>query len=120
MKPLSVIGGIAVAVVLIAAVVLGGWWVGWWFKEQNVERKAHIFRASYANQERLREDAAEKIAEVRSIEVQIADSGAGDPVEQLEAQATAIGSIACRDISQVSELDPELESFAASSCGVAE
>lgn len=119
MKALGVIGGIAVAVVLLAAVVLGGWWAGWWFKEQNVEKQAHIFRKSYANQERLREDAGEKIAEVRSIEVQIGEVGAGE-TEQLEAQATAIASLACHDISQVSELEPELESFAAGNCGVAE
>lgn len=102
----------------IAVVVVGGWRANWWFKEQNVERQAHIYRKSYANQERLREDAAEKIADVRAIEVQVAELGGGEPAvaKPLEAQAEAIAEIACRDIAQVTETEPELEAFAATSC----
>lgn len=122
MRILNGIGLAVLAVVLIAAVVVGGWRAGWWFKEQNVERQAHIYRKSYANQERLREDALEKVAAVRSIEVKVGELGPGEAgsAQELQAQASAIGSIACRDIAQVSELEPELESFAAGSCAATE
>jgi hypothetical protein len=113
------VGGVVLGLLLLGAVVLGGWQIGWWFKEQNVERQSHIFRESYANQERLREDAAEKIAEVLSIEVQIGELGRSDEAQagQLHAQAEAITAIACHDISQVSESpEAELEAFAASRC----
>jgi len=114
------IGGLILGLIVIAVIVLVGWRVGWWFKEQNVERQAHIFRKGYANQERLREDAAEKLSDIRAIEVQIGELGRGesDQAQRLQAQATAITTIACHDVSQIAEVEPELESFTATRCGL--
>lgn len=115
---MRVFGWAVLGVLAVAAIVLGGWWVGWWFKEQNIEKESHIVRKSYANQERLREDAAEKAGEVSKIEVEIAEVGSEDPelVAKLEAQAERINEMACHDIGQLTEMSPEAEEFKSTHC----
>jgi predicted negative regulator of RcsB-dependent stress response len=115
------VGGALLALIILAVIGVGGWRVGWWFKEQNVERQAHIYRKSYANQERLREDISEKLGTVLTIEAQIsgldprADS---EEIAALTAQAKAVTSIACHDAAQVSgdELAPEQSAFIEANC----
>jgi hypothetical protein len=117
-EALKWIGGAVVALAIIAALVIGGQRFGWWLQEYNVEKKAHIYRVSFANQERLREDASEKAAEVTRLEVTLGELGAGgaDQARRLEASIKAITAIACHDIGQITEATPEVEAFAAANC----
>jgi hypothetical protein len=115
------VGGLILSLIVIGAIVFGGWRVGWWFKEQNVERQAHVFRQSYANQERLREDLTEKIGTVLTIEAQIAElepRTEGEDIAKLQAQARGVLDIACHDASQISgdELSLEQSSYIAANC----
>lgn len=99
------VGGVFLTLVLLAVIGVGGWRAGWWFKEQNVERQAHIYRKSYANQERLREDISEKLGTVLAIEAQVSELDPRSDTEEiaaLKAQARAVTDIACHDASQVS------------------
>jgi hypothetical protein len=90
------------ALAVVALVVLGGWRAGWWFAGQNANRQAHIIREGYSNQQTLREQITQQIANVDSIGVQIAQS-AGDQAEvsALESQRIAVVNIACGDAAEV-------------------
>jgi hypothetical protein len=113
------ISAAVLAIIVVAGLAVGIWKLGWFVNEKNVQENSRIFRTSFANQERLREDLSEKVSEVRSIEVTIGELSGKDPEqeEQLAAQAAAITEIACHDSEQISEgLSPEQESFIASRC----
>ena len=112
------IGGIILALLVIAAIAIAGQRFGWWLQEYNVEKQSQVYRKSYANQERLREDAAEKAAEVTRLEVTIGELKPGEAMQaqRLQASVVAITAIACRDIGQLTELTPEVEAFAAAKC----
>lgn len=118
MEALKAIGAFVVLIVVIAAIILGGWLAGWWFKQQNVEKESDVFRDSYANQERLREDALDKISSVQSLEVKVSELSASEEVlkAQLEAQGVSIIRIACNDIHQINDPEPMLEEFSAIHC----
>lgn len=118
MKVLAGIGITVLTLLAVGALVLGGWYAGWWFKEQNVNKESRVFRDSYANQERLREDAQQKIAEVRGLEATAGELPPSESAQaaRLEVQASSITQIACDDISQITEPQPDLEEFAAAHC----
>ncbi len=116
MKVLGGIGAGLLALVLVAAIVLGGWEAGWWFAGQNVNRQSHILRNSYANQQTLRDQITQNIGNVLSISSQIAESpGAAAP---LKAQRAAVVSIVCGDAAQVAgdPLNAEQAGFIAANC----
>ena len=110
------IGVLALAAV-IAVVVLGGWWVGWWFKGQNVNRESHMLRNSYANQQTLRDQITQNIGNVLAIGTDIAATS-GDEQQALKAQRVAVVNIVCGDAEQVTgdPLAPDQASFVAANC----
>lgn len=115
MRVLAWVGGIVVAILVIAGIVVGGQQAGFWLQHNQTEFEAHNLRDSYGNQERLREDASEKAAEVAKIEAQISELPSGsETVAKLHAQAELIESIACHDIGQINQLTPEAQRIAAS------
>ncbi len=93
-----------VFVVLCLAVSLVGWRIGWFFKEQNANREAHVIRKGYSNQQTLREQITKNIGDVSSITVQIAQLGDADPATSaaLKAQRKAIINIGCEGAVQIS------------------
>lgn len=119
MEILKIIGSIALALIILAAIVAGGQQGGFWLQHNQTEFESRNFRRSYANQERLREDLAEKIGTVLSIEAQVAglNPSESDQAGPLEAQARAITNIACHDASQIQQgVPPELAEFTQQRC----
>lgn len=87
------------ALVLLGALILGGWQAGWWFKQHNLNRQNHLNRSSYGNQQTLRDEITKKLSAVIDLDVQIVSN----PVNkaQLVAQRHAVANIVCSDAEQV-------------------
>ena len=90
------------ALVLLSALIVGGWQAGWWFTNQNANRQAHMIRNGYSNQQTLREQITTQIANVDALGVSIAQAS-GDPQEitALQSQRIAVVNIACQDASEI-------------------
>jgi hypothetical protein len=88
-------------IVLLAALVLGGWQAGWWFAGQNASRQAHLIRNGYSNQQTLREQITQQIANVDTITSQIAAIHDQNQAAALKAQRAAVAGIACQDAAEV-------------------
>lgn len=84
-KVLSVL----VAVILIVGLAVGGWHLGWWLKEESTNRTTSIAEDSLARQQALIEDATDKAADIRRIDVQVA-TATPEQSKTLEAQRIAI------------------------------
>ncbi len=89
------------ALALIAALILGGWAAGWWFTNQNIGREAHAIRNGYSNQQTLREQITQQIANVDTLTTQIAATHDRNLIAALTAQRASIAGIACKDAAGV-------------------
>lgn len=52
--------------VLVVALIIGGWQLGWWLKKETVNRNAQINQGSYGRQVALVDDLTRKYAEVQN------------------------------------------------------
>jgi len=86
---------------VLAALILGGWAAGWWFTNQNIGREAHAIRNGYSNQQTLREQITAQIANVDTLTTQIAASKDRNLIAALKAQRASIAGIACQDAAGV-------------------
>ena len=112
--------------VILAALILGGWQAGWWFTTQNTSRQGQVFQASYGAQtadiqqaENLASEIASIRAEIASIRAEIASTSIpAAEATQLQAQATAETTQACNLIAEITSLPvpAPLASFSAASC----
>lgn len=93
--------GIIVSVVLIAALVLGGWAAGWWFTTQDVQRQSNAIRLNYATQESDLNQVSSWISQIDGIKVQ-EDGVSGLQLADLKAQALGIGNQLCALVPQIS------------------
>lgn len=57
------------ALIVLAGVILGGWQAGWWFTQQNVNRRAHVYRSSFEAQQTLRDEITKKIANYQEVHI---------------------------------------------------
>lgn len=109
---------ILAAVVTVAAIVLLGWLVGWWFTDQNINRESHALRNSYANQQTLRDQITQNIGNVLSISTQITETSDPGTKAALKAQRVAVVNIVCGDAAQVTgdPLSADQASFIKTNC----
>lgn len=110
------LAGTLAVVTVVAAIVLGGWLIGWWFARQNVNRESHILRNSYANQQTLRDQITQNIGNVLSISTQIVEDPSA--ATQLRAQRAAVVSIVCGDAAQIAgdPLQAQQAQFISANC----
>jgi predicted negative regulator of RcsB-dependent stress response len=87
--------------VVLAAIIVGGWQAGWWFSNANATREAHQIRNGYSNQQTLREQITTQIANVDTLTSQIAASHDSSLIAALKAQRASVAGIACQDASEV-------------------
>lgn len=108
--------GTIATVLVIAALVLGGWWIGWWFKGQDINRESHLIRNGYANQQTLRDQITQNIGNVLAVTAQIAQDPAA--AGALKAQRIAIVNIVCGDAAQVAgdQLGSDQAQFIKTNC----
>jgi hypothetical protein len=117
------LGATMIAVLLLAAIVLGGWQLGWWFTYQNAHRQgrlinieSHNIRSSYGNQQTLRDQITQQVSNVLAITVQIAATPS--LASELKAQRAAVLGILCNDATQVvgDPLPADQASFVQTNC----
>jgi hypothetical protein len=95
----------AIALVLLAALILGGWQAGWWFAAHNATRQAELIQNGYSNQSTLRAQITQQLANVGVATTQIAEAGTdAAEVAALKPQREAMAAIACSDAQQISGL----------------
>lgn len=87
---------IVTGLIVFAAVVLGGWQAGWWFRTQDVNREAVVNRESYGFQQSRMDELGNLITDLNKITVQITEIP--DPTQNaaLRAQRLAEADQACR------------------------
>lgn len=119
---LAVVGGIFLAILVIAGITFGGWALGWWFTNENAQREAHVIRNGYSNQQTLREEISRKLSDVQTITVQITQLGTSDPASTpaLVAQRKAVVNIVCGDAEQITgdPLPADQADFVTANCSL--
>lgn len=106
------------ALIVLGALILGGWRAGWWFSNQNANRLNQQIQNGASNQETLRSQITDKIGVVQQITVQIADPHNKDMAAALKAQRATVAGIACTDAAQITgvPLRPQQAAWVASNC----
>jgi hypothetical protein len=107
------------AIVLLAALVLGGWQAGWWFRSQDATRQAELTQNGYSNQVTLRQQVTAQFATVETVTAQIAAAGNDTSlITALQAQRAGIAGIVCADAAQISgsPLPLQQAQWAAANC----
>ncbi|MCW2902224.1 MAG: hypothetical protein JWO67_4489 [Streptosporangiaceae bacterium] len=107
----TAIGGI----LLLGAIVLGGWAAGWWFRAQDAQIGGQVSRGSYEFQQSRMDALSGQIADLTRITGQI--NGA-DPEQaaQLKAQRLAEAQQACRTARDITQPDPSEASWRDANC----
>jgi hypothetical protein len=80
------------ALIVLGALILGGWQAGWWFTNQDNNRTAHMVQNGYANQSSLISALDNDIQQL---------SGITGSDQAAVAQRIAIGNDACKAASQI-------------------
>jgi len=114
---LKAAGAVLATVVVVAAIVLGGWAVGWWFTTQNTNREAHLYRSSYGNQQTLRDAITAGISQVATDTSQV-DATSGQEQADLKAQRYAHVGQVCAEAAQVTgdPLSADQQAFVSTNC----
>jgi hypothetical protein len=97
-------GVAAIALVLLGALIIGGWQAGWWFAAHDATRQYQVTQDGDSNQSTLRAQITAQLANVTTITTQIAVTGGQDEIAALKAQRAAVAGIACSDAQQISGL----------------
>ena len=90
--------------VLLGAVIVGLWQVGWIFSNANVNRQTQQIQNSDSNQRALVSDLTAQIANTEAITSQMA-AASGQQLADLHAQRLGVARIACGDAAQLSTSD---------------
>ena len=90
--------------VLLGAVIVGLWQVGWIFSNANVNRQTQQIQNSDSNQRALVSDLTNQIASTEAITSQMA-AASGQQLADLHAQRLGVARIACGDAAQLSTSD---------------
>lgn len=80
------IGFFLTGLAIIAAITLGGWQAGWWFKTQDTNREAQVYSQSYGFQTSHAEALSHQITDIARIDTQIAGTTDPQQLPMLQAQ----------------------------------
>jgi|ERR1035437_1216145 hypothetical protein len=119
MNPFKAIVGVVVSLVVIAALAVGGWQLGWWAQTSAVNHQAHIFANSYGTQSADIAEARNLATQITQVAVQINDPATPtSEVSALRSQQVAMTSQACSIVNNITPnlLPADLATFAAGNC----
>lgn len=103
-------------VAVLAAVIFGGYELGWWFRADSTQRQGQVTRSSYGFQQAHRDELTSEISQVYTITTQITGAS-GEQAAALRAQRRAVLSQSCRTASQITDpLPGEQAAFVAQNC----
>ena len=89
---LGAVGAVIVVVLVLAGLFFGGWAL----YQYNVNRDAQVQRQSYNAQKTYRDEIQNQMADVATIDVQIADPANAPEVGALKAQRIAVVNQICQ------------------------
>lgn len=116
MKAISGVVGVLAGLIVLAAIAVGGWQLGWWLKGSAVNHTNHIVRSSYEFQQAQITDMDQLLTQIGGIDVQITQQpqNAGP----LKSQRAALESQFCNDYQSVTaiQIPSNLHAFAVEAC----
>lgn len=89
MKALGTFGAVLLGLLVVAALAVGGWKLGWWMQEESTNRRTSIANDSLARQQALVDEVTDKAADLRRIDVQVT-TATPEQAAALNAQRAAI------------------------------
>lgn len=103
--------------VVVAAVIVGGWQLGWWMKSYATSRTAQIYRQSYGAQSALAQELQNTRSQLDTVEVQL--QAPWTPASEraaLRAQAAALTTQACGLAAQLTTVPSTTQPFVSANC----
>lgn len=101
--------------IVLAAIVVGGYQLHWWLYKQDVNRSAKINRSSYEVQQTYHEEVLKDLTKVADLDAQIANPAYADSAAANRSARTAQIRQTCDHISRLTisgaGLDPDIQSF---------
>lgn len=107
----------AAGVIVIAAIVIGGWQAHWWFAQANVNRTDKVTQQGYANQSALQAMVSNEFSDITSEQADERQTPANKPFDQPQIISTA-GKI-CFQLPQFApgySTDPQWRSWEHANC----
>ena len=102
---------------IIAAIVIGGWQLGWWASNSATNHRAHIYEHSYGTQSAYVEQDRNLISQVTTIDVQLNDPATpASEHPSLTAQKSAIVTQACNMAHSITEPPSDIAQFMSAHC----
>jgi hypothetical protein len=101
---------------LIAALVIGGWRAGWWFASQNSTRQAHLVQNNYNTQEGYISAISNDVATIDGL---IAQEPGAPNAAQIRVQVLGVGNQACLEASYLTGSVPvpaSMKAWIAANC----
>ena len=90
-----------VGLLLLAALIVGGWQAGWWFNTQNTNRQAHLNQSGYANQSAMRDEITRKLADVNQYTLQISNPAYASMKHNIRESRSFAAQLVCGDAAQI-------------------
>jgi hypothetical protein len=109
-------GGIAVGLIVIAGLAIGGWRLNWWAQNNAISHTANIHQNSHVIRSADEQQAQNLIAQVATIESQAHPSIPATEVSRLQSQKATLVTQACGLISNVAYWTIDIAAFAAANC----
>lgn len=119
MNAVKVVVGAVIALVVVAAIAVGGWQLGWWAQNSAVNHQAHIYANSYGTQTADIQEARNLATQISQVATQVVDpSTPTSEVGALRSQQVAMTSQACSIINNITPnlLPSDLATFASTNC----
>lgn len=116
MSKVSAVVGVLLGLVVLAAIAVGGWQLGWWLKGSAVNHNNHIVRSSYEFQQAQITDMNQLLSQIAGIDVQVRQQPQN--VTALDSQKAALENQFCGDYASLNaiQVPANLRSFAGEAC----
>jgi len=109
---------VAITLVGIVLIAIGGWQLGWWMKNYSVNQNARIYQNGYGAQSAWSERVQNEISTIRGIDVQIAaPQTPATEVSALQSQRAALVTQACQKAAQINQPPSDVATFISTDCG---
>jgi hypothetical protein len=116
-SPLKVVLYSILALLLVVAIVVGGWLGGWWLKGANTDRQTNIDRRNNGTQLTYINKVSSNMEEIARIDTQMnSPATALEEKSSLLGQKIAIVSSTCRIAHLITELPSDQTQWVALNC----
>lgn len=108
---------VAAGVILLGALIIGGWQAGWWFTAQNVNRTDKVTQQGYANQSALSAQVTAEFSDIAREQADEQQTPANKTFDQPQI-ITQAGQI-CQQLPQFAPgytIDPQWRSWEHANC----